>query len=160
MASRRGQARVSKDCKKSRCYCSVQEIQERWGRNESSPITAEIANAHRTRSHKTTILKQLKLNFEGGYNDRERKLHRNDIFSITVASMRSVLQAMPQVNVPIQPGNESRKELILSLNPNITFAQDYLPREISEALRGLWYDPGVRAVVNRSREYQLNDSAS
>lgn len=111
-------------------------------------------------SGKTTILKQLKLNFEGGYNDRERKLHRNDIFSITVASMRSVLQAMPHLNVPIQPGNESRKELILGLNPNMTITQDYLPREISEALRGLWYDPGVRAVVNRSREYQLNDSAS
>ncbi|KAG9008379.1 guanine nucleotide-binding protein subunit alpha [Tulasnella sp. 427] len=93
-------------------------------------------------SGKTTILKQLKLNFEGGYNDRERKLHRNDIFSITVASMRSVLLAMPQLNVPIQPGNESRKELILGLNPNLTINQDYLPREISEALRGLWYDPG------------------
>lgn len=74
--------------------------------------------------------------------------------------MRSVLLAMPQLNVPIQPGNESRKEMILGLNPNLTITQDYLPREISEALRGLWYDPGVRAVVNRSREYQLNDSAS
>ena len=74
--------------------------------------------------------------------------------------MRSVLLAMPVLGVPIQPGNESRKELILALNPNTTYTQECLPKDISDALRGLWYDPGVRAVVNRSREYQLNDSAS
>lgn len=74
--------------------------------------------------------------------------------------MRSVLLAMPALGVPIQPGNESRKEIILSLDPNAVYTQDFLPRDISESLRGLWYDPGVRAVVNRSREYQLNDSAS
>ncbi|KAG9031946.1 guanine nucleotide-binding protein subunit alpha [Tulasnella sp. JGI-2019a] len=111
-------------------------------------------------SGKTTILKQMKLNFEGGYNDRERKQHKDAIFSITIQSMRSVLLAMPILNVPIQPGNESRKAQILGLSPSITFPNDYLPKEISDALRGLWYDPGVRAVVNRSREYQLNDSAS
>ncbi|KAG8864586.1 guanine nucleotide-binding protein subunit alpha [Tulasnella sp. 330] len=111
-------------------------------------------------SGKTTILKQMKLNFEGGYNDQERKQHKDAIFTITLQSMRSVLLAMPVLNVPIQPGNESRKSQILNMNLNQAFPNDHMPQELSDALRGLWYDPGVRAVVNRSREYQLNDSAS
>lgn len=102
----------------------------------------------------------MKLNFEGGYNDRERRQHKDAIFTITLQSMRSVLLAMPILNVPIQPGNESRKDLILATNPNQVWQGEYLSKDLSEALRGLWYDPGVRAVVNRSREYQLNDSAS
>ncbi|KAG8898794.1 guanine nucleotide-binding protein subunit alpha [Tulasnella sp. 403] len=134
------------------------------GAGDSGKVNAALLPAIESASahvdSQTTILKQLKLNFEGGYNDRERKLHKDNIFSMTVASMRSVLLAMPLLGVPLQPGNESRKELILGFNQNTVFTQDHLPRELSDALKGLWYDPGVRAVVNRSREYQLNDSAS
>ncbi|KAG8965006.1 guanine nucleotide-binding protein subunit alpha [Tulasnella sp. 419] len=110
-------------------------------------------------SGKTTIVKQMKLMHEGGYSDRERQLHKDSIFSSTISSMQAVLQAMPVLKVPLQPGNESRKEQILAL-PSYNLGFECLPKPISEALRGLWYDPGVRAVVNRSKEFQLNDSAS
>lgn len=95
---------------------------------------------------------------EGGYNDRERNSHKDSIFSSTLQSMRAVLQAMPILKVTLQPGNESRKELVM--NYGSLAGQSNLPRDLSDALRGLWHDPAVRGVVNRSREFQLNDSAS
>ena len=36
---------------------------------------------------------------------------------------------------------------------------DYLDPEVVEAIQGLWNDDGVRECFERSREYQLNDSA-
>ncbi len=36
---------------------------------------------------------------------------------------------------------------------------DVLPRDVVDAIRSLWRDPGVREAVRRSREFQLNDSA-
>lgn len=36
---------------------------------------------------------------------------------------------------------------------------DYLDPEVTEAIMGLWQDGGVRECFNRSREFQLNDSA-
>jgi len=35
-----------------------------------------------------------------------------------------------------------------------------LPRDVADAVRGLWNDDGVREAVRRSREFQLNDSAT
>lgn len=36
---------------------------------------------------------------------------------------------------------------------------DVLPRDVADAIRSLWKDPGVKEAVRRSREFQLNDSA-
>lgn len=37
---------------------------------------------------------------------------------------------------------------------------EILPRKLYDALKRLWYNPGVQEAVYRSREFQLNDSAS
>ena len=36
---------------------------------------------------------------------------------------------------------------------------DAFNSEISDCMKRLWKDPGVQQCFNRSREYQLNDSA-
>jgi guanine nucleotide-binding protein G(i) subunit alpha len=36
---------------------------------------------------------------------------------------------------------------------------DVLPRDVVDAIRGLWRDLGLKEAVQRSREFQLNDSA-
>ncbi|KAK0847099.1 guanine nucleotide-binding protein subunit alpha, partial [Friedmanniomyces endolithicus] len=36
---------------------------------------------------------------------------------------------------------------------------DVLPPEVGNAVKTLWADAGVQAALQRSREYQLNDSA-
>lgn len=110
-------------------------------------------------SGKSTVLKQMKLIHNGGYNDQERDSYKEIIFSNTIQSMRAILEAMPQLENPIQlnPSNDSRRDLILSLPNQID--DPLMPLDVADSIKGLWKDAGVREAVRRSREFQLNDSA-
>jgi guanine nucleotide-binding protein G(i) subunit alpha len=57
----------------------------------------------------------------------------------------------------LQPQNDARRSIVLALPSKIE--TDEIPRDVAHALRGLWRDPGVRAAVGRSGEFQLNDNA-
>lgn len=69
----------------------------------------------------------------------------------------AILEALPQLELQLAPQNDARRNIILSLPVQIE--ADSLPRDVADAIRGLWRDPGVREAVRRSREFQLNDSA-
>lgn len=62
------------------------------------------------------------------------------------------------MDIQIAPQNDARRSIILSLPPQLE--SDILPGDIADALKSLWKDPGVREAVTRSREFQLNDSAT
>ena len=64
---------------------------------------------------------------------------------------------MQQLEIHLAPQNDARRAIILALPAQIE--ADVLPRDVADAVRGLWRDPGVREAVRRSREFQLNDSA-
>ncbi|KAF9066698.1 heterotrimeric G protein alpha subunit B [Rhodocollybia butyracea] len=108
-------------------------------------------------SGKSTVLKQMKLIHHGGYNDQERESYKEIIFSNTIQSMRAILDAMPQLDLALTPQNDARRATILALPMQIEV--DVLPRDVADAIRSLWKDPGVKEAVRRSREFQLNDSA-
>lgn len=109
-------------------------------------------------SGKSTILKQMKLINVGSYTLEERVSYKEIIFSNTLQSMRVILDAMENLDIPLtDPTNARRAEVILSLAPQID--ADSMPPHIADAVKGLWLDPGVQACFVRSREYQLNDSA-
>ncbi|KAF7358225.1 G-protein alpha subunit [Mycena venus] len=108
-------------------------------------------------SGKSTVLKQMKLIHLDGYNAQERDAYKEIIYSNTIQSMRAILEAMPQLDISLAPQNDARRATILSLPPQIE--ADVLPRDLADAVRGLWRDPGVKEAVRRSREFQLNDSA-
>lgn len=109
-------------------------------------------------SGKSTILKQMKLIHDGGYNNDERESFKEIIFSNTVQSMRVILEAMTHMGIAMGDDfNKPHAELIIDL-PN-QIEGDSLPAEIATAVRSLWADKGVQECFSRSREYQLNDSA-
>jgi guanine nucleotide-binding protein G(i) subunit alpha len=64
---------------------------------------------------------------------------------------------MPQLDIALSPQNDARRAIILSLPMQIE--ADVLPRDVTDAVRGLWHDRSVKEAVRRSREFQLNDSA-
>lgn len=117
----------------------------------------------------------MKLIHHGGYNEQERDSYKEIIFSNTIQSMRyvtpfspfplqhlpayvsAILEALPQLDLALQPQNDARKNAILSLPPQ-NIEGDVFPRDIADAVRGLWRDPSVKEAVRRSREFQLNDS--
>jgi len=100
----------------------------------------------------------MKLIHHGGYNEAERDSYKEIIFSNTVQSMRAILEAMPALDIYLSPQNDARRTVILSLPVQIE--GDTMPRDVADAIRGLWRDPGAREAVRRAREFQLNDSAT
>jgi len=121
--------------------------------------------------------------YDGEYNEQERQAYKEIIFSNTVQCMAVVLQAMETLGLALQPSSLNTKrptdeyaKVIIgggALQRTSTssggdhgkFKQswlegEYMPRPLSEALIELWRDPGVKEAVKRSKEFQLNDSAS
>ncbi|KAJ1928496.1 guanine nucleotide-binding protein subunit alpha [Tieghemiomyces parasiticus] len=110
-------------------------------------------------SGKSTILKQMKLIHDGGYSREERSSFKEIIFSNIVQSMRVIIEAMENMQIPLaNPANGQHVSVVLGLPSQ--FEDDVMPREVVTAITSLWRDEGVRACVARSREFQLNDSAT
>ncbi|KAF8952182.1 guanine nucleotide-binding protein subunit alpha [Entomortierella lignicola] len=109
-------------------------------------------------SGKSTILKQMKLIHDGGYTKDEREAYKEIIFSNTVQSMKVILEAMEKMELPLyHDANRNYGIIIMSLPPQIE--GEYMPHEVAAAIQNLWVDPNVQQAFQRSREYQLNDSA-
>ncbi|OBZ87033.1 Guanine nucleotide-binding protein subunit alpha, partial [Choanephora cucurbitarum] len=88
----------------------------------------------------------------------EREAFKEIIYSNTVQSMRVIIEAMTNMGISFaSPQNKNHSQIILDLPPQIE--QDALPLEVSQALKALWRDENLLSVFDRSREYQLNDSA-
>lgn len=109
-------------------------------------------------SGKSTILKQMKLIHDGGYSRDERESFKEIIFSNTVQSMRAILEAMEALELPLEdPNSEYHVQTIFMQPPQVE--GEFLAPEVGKAVSSLWRDAGVQACFQRSREYQLNDSA-
>lgn len=109
-------------------------------------------------SGKSTILKQMKLIHEGGYSRDERESFKEIIFSNTVQSMRVILEAMESLELPLDDQRCEYHVQTIFMQP-AQIEGDSLPPEVGNAIATLWKDAGVQACFQRSREYQLNDSA-
>ncbi|KAI9260670.1 guanine nucleotide-binding protein subunit alpha [Phascolomyces articulosus] len=109
-------------------------------------------------SGKSTILKQMKLIHDGGYSRDEREAFKEIIFSNTVQSMRVILEAMDNMGVALtQSSNDHHAGIIMEMPSQIE--RESLPNDVTLAVKTLWKDPNLLSVFERSREYQLNDSA-
>ncbi|KAI9664363.1 MAG: guanine nucleotide-binding protein subunit alpha [Alyxoria varia] len=109
-------------------------------------------------SGKSTILKQMKLIHEGGYTRDERESFKEIIFSNTVQSMRVILEAMESLELPLDDSRCEYHVQTVFIQPT-QIEGDSLPPEVGTAISALWNDSGVQQCFQRSREYQLNDSA-
>ncbi|PVU90305.1 hypothetical protein BB559_004694 [Furculomyces boomerangus] len=109
-------------------------------------------------SGKSTIIKQMKLIHGNGYTLEEKESYKEIIFSNTIQSIRVLLEAMENMEIPLDnPGNEKYVNLILDYPPQIE--ADVFPSDSAEAVKMLWHDKGVQECFSRSNEFQLNDSA-
>jgi len=110
-------------------------------------------------SGKSTVLKQMKLLHHGSYSMQEREQYKEIIFSNTVQSMRAILDAIPQLGLSIQQANE-RAAMFVERWGSRGEEMEWLDEGLARALGTLWRDPAVQQAVSRSREFQLNDSAT
>lgn len=100
----------------------------------------------------------MKLIHEGGYSADERESFKEIIFSNAVQSMRVILEAMESMELALaDPSNEYHVQTIF-MQPN-QIEGDRLQAEVGTAVKALWADAGIQLCFQRSREFQLNDSA-
>ncbi|KAI8093266.1 guanine nucleotide binding protein, alpha subunit [Halteromyces radiatus] len=148
--------------------CQSNESQEGKARNEEieNQIKRDKINMRNEvkllllgagESGKSTILKQMKLIHDGGYSRDEREAFKEIIFSNTIQSMRVILEAMQHMDVSLEDDHRHYATIIMEQPPQIE--RDFLPPEVTQAVKILWKDPHLLSVFERSREYQLNDSA-
>ncbi|XP_021265278.1 guanine nucleotide-binding protein G(i) subunit alpha-2 [Numida meleagris] len=111
-------------------------------------------------SGKSTIVKQMKIIHEDGYSEEECRQYKAVVYSNTIQSIMAIIKAMG--NLQIDFGDSSRADdarqlFVLSCTAE---EQGVMPEDLANVIRRLWADHGVQACFNRSREYQLNDSAA
>ncbi|KAL3318401.1 Guanine nucleotide-binding protein G(k) subunit alpha [Cichlidogyrus casuarinus] len=78
---------------------------------------------------------------------------------LLVQSLIAIIRAMGTLGIQFQ--DDTRKD-----DARLLFAKarevetGIFPRQLAEVMQRLWLDDGLQACFKRSREYQLNDSAS
>ncbi|KAI9631078.1 hypothetical protein KEM48_013336 [Puccinia striiformis f. sp. tritici PST-130] len=128
------------------------------GTRSRSEMKSKCCSSGR-RIWKSTILKQMKLIHEGSYTNDERDSYKEIIFSNTIQSMHVILDAMALMKIELKDQSlVPAGQMIQGLPTQID--KDSLDPQLVTAIRQLWQDPGVRKCFERSREYQLNDSAA
>ncbi|ODM92160.1 Guanine nucleotide-binding protein G(i) subunit alpha [Orchesella cincta] len=110
-------------------------------------------------SGKSTIVKQMKIIHERGYNLEECTQYKPVVFSNTIQSLMAIIRAMSQLRISF--ADESNIETAKTFFTAASSCEEgELSVELAQPMKRLWQDGGVQCCFSRSREYQLNDSAA
>eukprot|EP00062_Callorhinchus_milii_P006725 gi/632947563/ref/XP_007889109.1/ PREDICTED: guanine nucleotide-binding protein G(i) subunit alpha-1 [Callorhinchus milii] len=110
-------------------------------------------------SGKSTIVKQMKIIHEDGYSEEECKQYKAVVYSNTIQSIIAIIRAMGRLKIDF--GDPARADDARQLFVLAGAAEEgFMTAELAGVIKRLWKDSGVQACFNRSREYQLNDSAA
>ncbi|XP_009862342.1 G protein alpha subunit Gi isoform X2 [Ciona intestinalis] len=109
-------------------------------------------------SGKSTIVKQMKIIHEDGYSEEECLQYKAVVYSNTLQSLITIVRAMG--NLKIDFGSSDRADdarQLFSLAGSLEDGE--MTQELGDCMKRMWGDKGVQVCFNRSREFQLNDSA-
>ncbi|XP_053564877.1 guanine nucleotide-binding protein G(i) subunit alpha-3-like [Bombina bombina] len=129
---------------------------QHYGGKRKSEVTLLLLGTRE--SGKSTIMKQMKVIYEGDYSEEERRQYRAAVYSDTIQYITDIVSAMESLGIGF--GDVARADDAQQL---AVFARGAEKGVMSEELTGiikrLWDDVGVQTCFSRSREYQLSDSA-
>ncbi|XP_076334934.1 guanine nucleotide-binding protein G(i) subunit alpha-like [Tachypleus tridentatus] len=110
-------------------------------------------------SGKSTIVKQMKIIHETGYSEDECLQYKPVVYSNTIQSLMAIIRAMGQLKIEF--GDPSRADDARQFFIEAGATQEgELNQDLAVVMKKLWLDSGIQKCYSRSREYQLNDSAS
>jgi GTPase SAR1 family protein len=109
-------------------------------------------------SGKSTIAKQMKIIHLHGFTADERLTYKSIIYNNVVASMKNLVVAAREKDIPIAANATAAADRIGAID--VQFFAGVLTPEIADDIAVLWKDNGIRAAYTRQNEFQLNDSAA
>ena len=98
----------------------------------------------------------MKILHNKGFTQKEKLEHKKIVYCNTIDSLKVIIQNMSYLK--IQFADSERKndaKRFFSVIDN----NDDLNKEIASIMKRLWLDIGTQMCFDRSREYQLHDSA-
>ncbi|XP_023620446.1 guanine nucleotide-binding protein subunit alpha-15 [Myotis lucifugus] len=108
-------------------------------------------------SGKSTFIKQMRIIHGTGYSEEDRKGFRPLVYQNIFASMRAMIEAMDQLQIPFsRPESKNYASLVMSQDP---YKVNTFEKRYAVAMQWLWSDAGIRACYERRREFHLLDSA-
>ncbi|XP_068849522.1 guanine nucleotide-binding protein G(o) subunit alpha isoform X2 [Capricornis sumatraensis] len=111
-------------------------------------------------SGKSTIVKQMKIIHEDGFSGEDVKQYKPVVYSNTIQSLAAIVRAMDTLGIEYgdkDDSDDSRTVATVSCEEHMQAGT--VPDHLLSAMMRLWGDSGIQECFNRSREYQLNDSA-
>lgn len=112
-------------------------------------------------SGKSSVAKQMRILHCGSFSEQERRATIEIIYQNVIQSMQVILDWMNEVEMPLADMSLRKSANTIKQLPKRPLdGNGRLPAPVIEAIAALWTDSNVRdAALNRSREFQLNDSA-
>lgn len=109
-------------------------------------------------SGKSTIFKQMKLLYQLGFNNDEKKIFQHIIYTNIITAMRDMIsyaESQPATTVAISDENQNHVDIVRALNlVNFSWSS-----ELKDALTRLWDDPAIQNAYQNGSRYNLSDSA-
>ncbi|KAL7714640.1 G protein alpha subunit [Entamoeba marina] len=118
---------------------------------KKKPITVMLLGSGE--SGKSTIAKQLKILFGGGFSEQERSSYKMSICTNIVTCMRTLIEQASILNHPITYQPKS-KEFTTEDPVSLPFSS-----ELPDDVEALWADNGIIATYEESSKFQLPDCA-
>lgn len=107
-------------------------------------------------SGKSTFLRQMRIIYDNGYSDEDKREYISVILQNILESMQCMVEAMDVLNIKYDNKMNSRNAEVIKSANSLAFSS--LTDVYLSALKELWDDVGIQECYVRRREYQLNDS--
>ena len=110
-------------------------------------------------SGKSTIVKQLRIIHDHGFSAEEYSQYKPIVFRNSIYSVLTIIRAMDKLRIDFE--TEERlmdAKMVFDVVARANDQEPFTP-ELTAAMKRLWADAGIMQCFQRSREYQLSDSA-
>ncbi|XP_065364682.1 guanine nucleotide-binding protein subunit alpha-11-like [Calliphora vicina] len=108
-------------------------------------------------SGKSTFIRQMRILYDNGYSDEERRSHIKLIHENIFTSMQNMIAAMESLKIDYERIENATENSTLIMYVN-TGSKTYLEDPYLTAIKELWNDKGIQNCYMRRNEYQLHDS--
>nr|XP_055234578.1 guanine nucleotide-binding protein subunit alpha-11 [Gorilla gorilla gorilla] len=108
-------------------------------------------------SGKSTFIKQMRIIHGAGYSEEDKRGFTKLVYQNIFTAMQAMIRAMETLKILYKYEQNKANALLIrevDVEKVTTFEHQYV-----SAIKTLWEDPGIQECYDRTREYQLSDSA-